>query len=374
MKQLSEIQQEYGFELPDELIARYPAQFRDQSRLMLLPAGSRPGEAEHRSFYELDQLLEPEDILVWNDTLVEPRRLILRRQSGARVEALFLEPAPEIEAASAQPEAPLNHESESIYWSCLIRNASRIKQDEILIEPQSGQGFRFLRMPGNGSESSPGDAFFLCPEPALDIHAFFQAYGQMPIPPYLGRTEDDSDRNRYQTVFAGSQELSSAAAPTAGLHFTADLIQRLKERRIRIASVRLAVGLGTFAPLSEENWKRKQLHRERFSMPSATASLLNNPQGRIIAVGTTTLRALESNLREHGRFQPGEFETSAFFHPPDTISSIQGLITNFHLPGSSLLMLVAAFSGTDRILPAYKKAIAERYRFYSYGDAMLVFA
>ena len=109
-------------------------------------------------------------------------------------------------------------------------------------------------------------------------------------------------------------------------------------------------------------------------MPSATASLLNNPQGRIIAVGTTTLRALESNLREHGRFQPGEFETSAFFHPPDTISSIQGLITNFHLPGSSLLMLVAAFSGTDRILPAYKKAIAERYRFYSYGDAMLVFA
>ena len=141
-----------------------------------------------------------------------------------------------------------------------------------------------------------------------------------------------------------------------------------------VASVRLAVGLGTFAPLSEENWKRKQLHRERFSMPSATASLLNNPQGRIIAVGTTTLRALESNLREHGRFQPGEFETSAFFHPPDTISSIQGLITNFHLPGSSLLMLVAAFSGTDRILPAYKKAIAERYRFYSYGDAMLVFA
>ncbi|MBI41772.1 MAG: tRNA preQ1(34) S-adenosylmethionine ribosyltransferase-isomerase QueA [Leptospiraceae bacterium] len=396
MKGLSEIQREYSFDLPDELIARHPAQFRDHSRLMLIQPESAPGvELQHRQFFELDQLLEPDDILVWNDTLVEPRRILLNRKSGARIEALFLEPAEpsgsqtldkyptvpgkessaEFTADSTERRDPIPHAAERMgqegkTWNCLIRNAARIKQNEVLIEPVSGMGFRFFRQTQNQDQQ----AFFLSPVTNLDMHSFFLKHGQMPIPPYLGREEQESDRNRYQTVFSGSPTLTSAAAPTAGLHFTAELIQRLESRGVRIASVRLAVGLGTFAPLSEENLKRKQLHAERFSMPAGTAELLNNPGGRIIAVGTTTLRALESNIRDHGSFIPGDFETRAFFHPPDRIQSIQGLITNFHLPGSSLLMLVAAFAGRDRILQAYLRAIENRYRFYSYGDAMLVFA
>lgn len=349
MKPLLEIQKEYSFSLPDELIARFPAQFRDRSRLMVMPESGQP--IQHRSFFELDQFLRPSDILVWNDTLVEPRRVILQRKTGATIEALFLE-------------------SGHAGWNCLIRNAARIKEDEILIEPESGQGFRFRRQTSPGQ----GDTFFLRPEPEIQMHQFFLSYGQMPIPPYLGRPEQESDRQRYQTIFAGDSDLTSAAAPTAGLHFSADLIEKLKARGIRIASIRLAVGLGTFAPLTEQNLIKKELHNERFSMPEATAELLNHPEGRIVAVGTTTLRALESNVRQHGRFEPGSFETRAFFHPPDQITSIQGLITNFHLPGSSLLMLVAAFAGKNRILKAYEQAIERQYRFYSYGDAMLVFA
>ncbi|MBU43586.1 MAG: tRNA preQ1(34) S-adenosylmethionine ribosyltransferase-isomerase QueA [Spirochaetaceae bacterium] len=363
MDELSELQKTYQFDLPDELIARHPAQFRDQSRLMVLPA-DRP-LPENRSFFELDQILEPSDILVWNDTLVEPRRVFLQRSTGARIEALFLEP---VQSDPSRSVAPAPEGSQS--WSCLIRNASRIKQEELLIEPQSQRNFRFLRL----TDSANNHSFFLQPEPGLNMHEFFLNYGQMPIPPYLGREEEAGDRNRYQTVYAGDQDLTSAAAPTAGLHFSAPLIDRLKDRGIRIASVRLAVGLGTFAPLTGENLRKGELHEERFSMPETTATLLNHPAGRIIAVGTTTLRALESNLREYQRFEPGTFQTRAFFKPPDRIRSIQGLITNFHLPGSSLLMLVSAFAGTERILHAYRQAVEDRYRFYSYGDAMLVFA
>ena len=363
MDELSELQKTYQFDLPDELIARHPAQFRDQSRLMVLPA-DRP-LPENRSFFELDQILEPSDILVGNDSLVEPRRVFLQRSTGARIEALFLEP---VQSDPSRSVAPAPEGSQS--WSCLIRNASRIKQEELLIEPQSQRNFRFLRL----TDSANNHSFFLQPEPGLNMHEFFLNYGQMPIPPYLGREEEAGDRNRYQTVYAGDQDLTSAAAPTAGLHFSAPLIDRLKDRGIRIASVRLAVGLGTFAPLTGENLRKGELHEERFSMPETTATLLNHPAGRIIAVGTTTLRALESNLREYQRFEPGTFQTRAFFKPPDRIRSIQGLITNFHLPGSSLLMLVSAFAGTERILHAYRQAVEDRYRFYSYGDAMLVFA
>lgn len=354
MNLLSRIQKEYSFTLPDELIARYPSQSRDDSRLMHLPSARA---LEHRRFHELPDLLQPSDILVWNDTLVEPRRVPLKRKTGASVEALFLE--------------RLDHTGEPMEtWECMIRNASRIKQDEMLLQPDSKVEFQFRR---EATEEGQHRFFLRAPQD-LDMHSFFMNHGEMPIPPYLGRKEQEMDRHRYQTVYAKDRRFSSAAAPTAGLHFSSDLIERLRTKGIRIASVQLAVGPGTFAPLTEEQLKKKSLHSERFCLPPETAHLLNHPEGRIIAIGTTTLRALESNLRQHGRFQEGQFQTEAFFHPPDTIQSIQGLITNFHLPASSLILLVAAFAGKERVLQAYKKAVENKYRFYSYGDAMLVFA
>ncbi|MCB1137107.1 MAG: tRNA preQ1(34) S-adenosylmethionine ribosyltransferase-isomerase QueA [Leptospiraceae bacterium] len=377
MPRLSDIEQEYGFPLPDRLIARYPAQFRDKSRLLALPAGA--DLPEHRQFFELPELLEPSDILVWNDTMVEPRRVRLERKTGAKMEALFLEP----ESISGEPNSA-EHGPHSIArtrsneaWSCLIRNA-KARSGEFLIHSPSGVEFRFIRKKTT-SESGSNEDFYLIAPDGLNMHNFFLEHGEMPIPPYLGREEEGLDRLRYQTVYAaaksrGSLEYSSAAAPTAGLHFTAELIEKLKNKGIRICSVQLAVGLGTFSPLQEENLRRKELHRERFALPEETAELLNRKDGRVIAIGTTTLRALESNIRQFGKFQSGHFETSAFYHPPDTIQSIQGLITNFHLPGSSLLLLVAAFAGKQRILEAYRTAIEKEYRFYSYGDAMLVFA
>lgn len=385
MLRLSDIEQEYGFPLPDHLIARYPAQFRDQSRLMVLPsAGAHP---EHRQFFELPELLHPSDILVWNDTMVEPRRVHLQRKTGAKMEALFLDTeslSPEALSralTSEQEEAQsIPGSASAVAWSCLIRNA-KARSGEELIHSESGVVFRFLRYKEKLKEGESGEkeSFYLLAPDDLDMHDFFLKHGEMPIPPYLGRREEEQDRIRYQTVFAGegnarSRQYTSAAAPTAGLHFTTELIERLREKGIRICSVQLAVGLGTFSPLQEENLKRKELHKERFALPEETARLLNRKDGRIIAIGTTTLRALESNFRQFGRFQPGHFETSAFFHPPDTIQSIQGLITNFHLPGSSLLLLVAAYAGKERILGAYRTAMEKQYRFYSYGDAMLVFA
>jgi S-adenosylmethionine:tRNA ribosyltransferase-isomerase len=356
MEELQKIRNDYSFELPDRLIARYPSEFRDESRLLHLPSGTSMEESGNRQFRELPELLKEDDILVWNDTMVEPRRVYLQRETGARIEALFLEPQPSDQDSAAA-------------WTCLIRNAAKLRSGETLIEPNGGKRFRFSRV-----TEEHGDQFALHPLDETDMAGFFRKYGRMPIPPYLGRGEEELDRVRYQTVYATSSELSSAAAPTAGLHFTDSLIKDLQHRGIRIVSLQLAVGIGTFSPLSEEHLQTGTLHAESFFMPDDTADILNETDGRIIAVGTTTLRALESNMRQYQRFEPGQFRTNAFFRPPDRIQSIHGLITNFHLPASSLLLLVCAFGGTDRILAAYRAAIELDYRFYSYGDAMLVFA
>ena len=349
----------FHFDLPDELIARYPITPPDSARLLHLPAHGAPS---HHIFHELPDLLHDGDVLVFNRTKVSRRRLFLKRESGAQIEVLFLE--------------QLDHPS---IWRCMARKAGRLKAGEKLV----GGGIPFEVVGREGpltvlaARGASGYAW------ATDEEAehFFETSGEPPIPPYLNRPAEKIDYDRYQTIFA--QKTGSVAAPTAGLHFTPELMRRL-EQRYEIAYVDLTIGYGTFAPLQEEHFAEKRLHTERFVIPPETAELLSGigvgdvkhsavgPERRCVAVGTTTLRALESALRQKGQVEAGSYETDIFLHPPDRIQSCQALITNFHLPASSLFLLVCAFGGTERLRQAYAVAIENRYRFYSYGDAMLL--
>lgn len=383
---------DYAFDLPDRLIARHPPSQRGDSRLLVVPpaanvrvptnpAGDRGPTAgtltdsprapaaspdfEDRQFAELPGLLEPGDLLIVNNTRVSHRRLELRRSTGARIEALFLGPL----ASDDPPDA----------WACLIRGLAKLKDGERLEAP-GGVEFAFVRVPTIEAQRPAGGNGILQPlRPGTDMpawanaaaaEAYFAIHGQVPIPPYLGRSADDSDTRRYQTVYADRP--GSVAAPTAGLHFTQSIIEEIRAREIEIVSVELEIGYGTFAPLAQENFDSGRLHREMYHINQATAERLNRP-GRRIAVGTTALRALEANHRDHdGTFTAGRFNTDIFLRPPDHIGAVDGLITNFHLPESSLLMLVACLTGRERILAVYRRAVQQEYRFFSYGDAMLL--
>jgi S-adenosylmethionine:tRNA ribosyltransferase-isomerase len=347
--------QPYQFELPDELIARYPVTPADSSRLFYVPAH---GDVSHHIFRELPELLRDGDILVFNRTKVSRRRIFLERTSGAKIEVLFLE--------------QLEHPS---IWRCMARKPGRLKTGELLACREIL--FEVLRREGPFivfAARSPGGYAWQTEE---DAEQFFDEAGEPPIPPYLNRPAERIDFDRYQTIFA--EKPGSVAAPTAGLHFTPELMRKL-EQRCRIAFVDLTIGYGTFAPLQPENFTSKRLHEEKFVIPPETARLLSEmdferPSAsgqRCVAVGTTTLRALESVLRQKGKIEAGSFTTDLFLYPPDRIRSCTALITNFHLPASSLFLLVCAFGGTERLRRAYEIAIQHRYRFYSYGDAMLL--
>ena len=373
---------DYGFDLPDRLIARHPPAERGDSRLLVVPATGPAGfpggfvgtptnatpEFLDRRFADLPGLLEPGDLLVVNNTRVSHRRLELRRSTGARIEALFLRPL----TNDGPPEA----------WACLIRGLAKLKDGERLQAP-GGLEFAFVRVPTIEAGEAGGNGVLrpVLPgsdEPAwqdaTEAEAYFADHGQVPIPPYLGRVAGEDDRRRYQTIYADRP--GSVAAPTAGLHFTQSIIEEIRARDIEIVSVELEIGYGTFAPLSAENFTSGRLHQETYQISTETADRLNRP-GRRIAVGTTALRALEANIREQhpgndGPFTAGRYSTGIFLHPPDHIHSVDGLITNFHLPESSLLMLVACFTGRERVLAAYRHAVRGEYRFFSYGDAMLL--
>lgn len=339
----------YMFDLPDDRIALYPAEPADASRLMHV---NGPASISHHLFRDLPGLLQQGDLLVLNRTRVSNRRVRLLRDDGREFEALFLE-----------------SDTSARRWRCMIRRAARLRGEHVL--RAGNTSFRLAGRDGplcileiTDTDDRPW-SFTLAEQ-------FFQENGEPPIPPYLGRRASDVDRQRYQTVFAHSP--GSVAAPTAGLHFTPQLLSQLASA-FTVSFVELTIGYGTFAPLTAENFREKRLHRESFEIPEETADMLRRArrQGqRIVAVGTTTLRALESVLRLHGEFRAGRSETDIFLFPPDTLQACDALITNFHLPASSLFLLVCAFAGTDRMQRAYRTAIAERYRFYSYGDAMLV--
>lgn len=361
----------YHFYLPETLIANEPSQKRDLARLLLVRSNWKNDnnpkiEISHHLIKDLPALLNKNDLLILNRTRVSHRRVYLKRKSGAIIEALFLK------------QSRKNHSQ----WYCLIRGKKKLNQFERLLHAKEEKlplefEYRITdKLDANGANSiihvvkkgqDQGGW-----ETEIDAENFFSQYGELPLPPYIGRKPQKNDNTRYQTIFA--DESGSIAAPTAGLHFTKNLIFNLEQKQILINSILLHIGYGTFAPLREENWKLTQLHSETYSLSKNITEQLNTRNNRIIAVGTTTLRALESNWRLNNRkkFTNGRFSTSIFLKPPDEPSCIDGLLTNFHLPESSLLILIASMLGRKNTLQIYNEAISKEYRFYSYGDAMLI--
>lgn len=340
---------DYTFELPPELIAQEPAAARDASRLLHLHADG--AITDHR-FPELVELLPAGAILVANDTRVIPARVLGHKDSGGAVEVLFLEPEPETPA----PEG-------TSAWRCLAKARRALRPGQLVRVDGSGAALTILTeraADGSLAVAAPGDGF-----------AFLDAHGHIPLPHYIGRADAPEDRERYQTMFA--RVPGAVAAPTAGLHMTPAIRAALEARGVTFATVTLHVGWGTFAPIREDDVRAHVMHRERYEIPAATAALVAS--GRpVVALGTTALRALEASAIAEDRIQPGPGATQLFIHPGSghAFRVVDHLVTNFHLPESTLLMLVCAFAGTEPVLAAYRHAVAQRYRFFSYGDATLL--
>lgn len=333
---------DWHYDLPDDRIARFPADPRDAARLLVLPRDGGP--LSDRTVSDLPSLLRPGDLLVVNDTRVMSARLRTHRTSGGAVEVFLL--------AATGTEVP-----------CLLRPARRLVEGELLQLPDGGQVVLLARPDDDGVARVRLD------RPADVLMA---ALGELPLPPYFGRDAQDADADRYQTMFAGP--LGSAAAPTAGLHFTSRLLDALRVAGVGVATVTLHVGIGTFRNLHPEDLERGLLHPEPWTVPQATADAIATTRaagGRVIAVGTTSTRTLESAWVD-GAVRAGVGVTRLFVRPPYTFRAIDGLVTNFHLPQSSLLLLVGALAGRERLLGAYVHALSAGYRFYSYGDAMLL--
>jgi S-adenosylmethionine:tRNA ribosyltransferase-isomerase len=338
----------YDYDLPPELVAQRPLEHRADSRLLVL--SRRSGAVRHALFREIGSFLRSGDCLVLNDTRVFPARLVGHLPTGGRVELLLLRPVGESD------------------WECLARPASKLRRGRVL---------RFGGEPWIEAEvlerlPEPGQLRVRLTSPGPLAEAL-EAVGHIPLPPYIQRPDDAADRVRYQTVYA--EHRGSVAAPTAGLHFDEELLTDLASSGIRVARVTLHVGLGTFRPISAERVEDHTMHEERYHIADTSARLIEETRaagGRVIAVGTTVVRTLETAARDDGRVRPGEGDTRLFIRPGHAFRAVDALVTNFHLPRSSLLVLVSAFAGREQVLAAYREAVAERYRFFSYGDAMLL--
>ena len=336
---------DYDFELPEELIAQVPLLDRTSSRLLVLDRET--GDIEHRHFRDVLDYLNKGDALVVNDSRVLPARLFgAKQETGGKVELLLLK------------------QTEDDVWEALVKPAKKVRVGSIVefgdgllraecVEelPEGGRRFKF-----------DYDGIF---------YEILDELGTMPLPPYIREQLDDQDR--YQTVYA--RERGSAAAPTAGLHFTEELLEAAKAKGVRLIPLTLHVGLGTFRPVTADSIEEHTMHSEYFELSAESASALREIRangGRIFAVGTTSTRTLETIMRDHGDFVESSGWTDIFIYPGVELKAIDGLITNFHLPKSTLVMLVSAFATRDIILHAYRTAVAERYRFFSFGDAMLI--
>jgi len=328
---------EFDYQLPEDLIAQAPLPERDASRLLLLPR--RSGALQHKTIRELPGLLGPGDLLVVNDARVIPARLHGRKEgTGGKVELLLVEPLGGADwLALGQSSKPLREGARVEVLGSSIAIASVREGGELVV-----------RLPLDGD----------------DLWRFLDEAGELPLPPYIRHAPGPADRERYQTMFA--RERGAVAAPTAGLHFTPALVEALRARAIAVVPITLHVGPGTFLPVRAQRTEDHRMHRERYFVPEESARAIAGAR-RVIAVGTTALRTLEAS---EGRAGPGA--TDLFIAPGYQFRAVDGLLTNFHLPRSTLLMLVAAFAGLDRIREAYREAIRERYRFFSYGDAMLI--
>ncbi|MCA1031889.1 tRNA preQ1(34) S-adenosylmethionine ribosyltransferase-isomerase QueA [Bacillus timonensis] len=336
----------FDFYLPEELIAQTPLENREGSRLMVL--NKETGGIEHTNFRSILSVLKEGDCLVLNDTRVLPARLYgVKEDTGAKIEVLLLKHV------------------ENDTWETLIKPAKRVKEDSVLL---FGDG----RLKATCVGSSDHGGRLLSFQYEGIFYEVLDALGEMPLPPYIKEQLDDKDR--YQTVFA--RERGSAAAPTAGLHFTESLLEEIKAKGVHVAFITLHVGLGTFRPVSVEDIDEHEMHSEFYQMTAGTAQLLNEVKaagGRIVSVGTTSTRTLETIANENqGKFAESSGWTNIFIFPGYEFKAVDGLLTNFHLPKSTLIMLVSALAGRENVLHAYEEAVKERYRFFSFGDAMLI--
>jgi S-adenosylmethionine:tRNA ribosyltransferase-isomerase len=350
---------DFDFELPPELIAQEPPAERGSSRMLVMDRAT--GALRDAQFTELPSLLSPGDLLVLNDSRVIPARLFARRAtirqrqpSMALIEVLLTEPSGESQ------------------WRALVKPGKKVGVGERLVFPSSSGA---VELEAEVIERGDFGERLLRFDPVDDFFTVLERIGLMPLPPYIRRDDAAADRERYQTVF--SRELGSVAAPTAGLHFTPQLLEAIAARGVEMARVTLHVGLGTFAPLRVERVDEVRLHSEHYTISPHAADAINRAvreKRRVVAVGTTTVRTLETaGLRAMGRaIAPHSGSTDIFISPGFEFSAVSALLTNFHLPQSSLLMLVSAFAGRERMLVAYRHAVEQRYRFFSYGDCMLI--
>ena len=335
---------DFWYDLPEELIAQTPLQQRDGSRLLVLDKES--GEITHRHFYDIIDYLKPGDCLVMNDSRVLPARLLGHRPTGGAVEVLLLRDLGDKK------------------WECLCKPGRKMQVGHQVIfgDGELTATVVEVQETGNRVVEFHYEGIFL---------EVLERLGKMPLPPYI--KAELADQERYQTVY--SREVGSTAAPTAGLHWTRDLLDKAREKGVRTAFVTLHVGLGTFRPVQVEDVLNHHMHAELCMISEETADILNKTKaegGRIICVGTTSCRTLESLVNDDGSFEPKSKWTEIFIYPGYTFKAMQGLITNFHLPESTLVMLVSAFSSREHILHAYEEAVKERYRFFSFGDAMFI--
>ena len=335
----------FDYYLPEELIAQEPVEPRDASRLLVLHR--QTGELEHRVFRDIAEYLEPSDVLVINDTKVMPARLFgLKKDTGAKVEVLLLK-------RISQDK-----------WEVLVRPGRRVPPGTCL---EFGEG----RLIAKVNDATPAGGRII--EFGYDgvFEAILDELGQMPLPPYIHK--ELADKERYQTVYA--REEGSAAAPTAGLHFTPTLLGRIANQGVTICPITLHVGLGTFRPVKVDDVAEHKMHAEYYSISQDTATSIERARqtgGRVVAVGTTTTRTLEAVVQTHGKLVAGSGWTDIFIYPGFRFQVVDALITNFHLPRSTLLMLVSALAGRDQIFKTYQEAIEKQYRFFSFGDAMLI--
>ncbi len=341
---------EFDYELPEELIAQFPAQKRDYSKLLVLSKSN--GQLEHKHFYDIVDYFDENDVLVLNNTRVIPARLYAQKSTGANIEIFLLK------------------EVKAQHWEVLLRPAKRVKPNDVLkisdelsaqlIEKyEDGKALIKLLYDGN-------------------IFEILDRVGKIPLPPYIERKMSDDelaklDYERYQTVYAKNK--GSVAAPTAGLHFTEEIIERLKSKGVQVCYVTLNVGLGTFKPVNTENIEDHKMDNEVFEITQEAANIISNGMKtgkRIVAVGTTSTRTLETTFQKYGEIKAVKDSSEMFIYPGYEFKVVDALITNFHLPKSTLIMLVSALAGKDTIFNAYKEAIAQKYRFYSYGDCMFI--
>jgi len=335
---------DFWYHLPEELIAQTPLEQRDTSRLLVMDRST--GKVEHKHFYNILDYLCPGDCLVMNDSRVLPARLMGHRPTGGVVEVLLL------------------RDLGNKHWECLCKPGKKMQVGHQVVFGDGELSGRVVEVKEDGNRIVEFDfeGIFL---------EVLERLGKMPLPPYI--KAELQDQERYQTVY--SKEVGSAAAPTAGLHFTLELLEKAREMGVNTAFVTLHVGLGTFRPVKADDISDHHMHSELCMMNDETAALLNQTKasgGRIICVGTTSCRTLESLVKEDGSFEASSKWTEIFIYPGYQFKAMDGLVTNFHLPESTLVMLVSAFAGRENVLNAYKQAVEEKYRFFSFGDAMLL--